>query len=177
MSPHSRTHTLELAVKVIVILCFFCYSYEATKQSVSGVPCLKPWVANETKPTTCSGSGPVRSIKGHRGPITSIQSWRRCTFTHTSHFDLRRPPSSEAGDRSAGRACASTMRRQPFPEQEAANQKEYDGSQCSNDVGPGSLLPPGSFEERTEHQSQHRVQLRCILPKWCQWQTSHMGVQ
>lgn len=46
MSPHSRTHPLELVGNGIVIPCFFCYSYEAGKQTVSGVPYLNPWVAN-----------------------------------------------------------------------------------------------------------------------------------
>lgn len=52
-----------------------------------------------------------------------------------------------------------------------------------HDVGPGSLLPPGSFKEaseQTEHHARTELQLRLqsiLHPGESQWQTSHMGVQ
>lgn len=38
------------------------YLQEVNKQIVSGIPCLMPWLADGTKPTSCSYSAPVQCI-------------------------------------------------------------------------------------------------------------------
>lgn len=38
------------------------YLQAVSKQTASGVPCLMPWLADGTKPTSCSYSAPVQCI-------------------------------------------------------------------------------------------------------------------
>lgn len=59
------------------------------------------------------------------------------------------------------------MRRQPFPELRRPTEEKIRRQPVQHDVGPGSLLPAGSFEEKRTERSDARPELCSSVTVLC----------
>ena len=127
------------------------------KTSKPRVLCTKPWLGSQRKAyitfCPCTSGNRLELTPGTPWPVSGLTSaYILRPFSCHKYKPLRSHETPklrgwESQCRRCGQACASTIPRQSFPERGPAKIRRQP---VQHDVGPGSLLPRQSCEERTE---------------------------